>query len=67
MIASVFEEWVGWGWGLAGIVWLLGGIFILGVVDKRLRSRLHTALVFVVWTMAVLVIAGSLYGYKPPS
>jgi hypothetical protein len=66
-IADVFRNWVGWGWGLTGIVYIAGVIFILMVVDKRFRSRMSTAAVVVVWTVAVLSAATRLFGIKPPS
>jgi hypothetical protein len=61
-----FHQWVGWGWGLAGIVWLAGSAFILMVVDARFPSRIATAVVFVVWTLAVLALASYLFGFRPP-
>lgn len=63
----MFRNWVGWGWGLTGIVYIAGVIFILMVVDKRFRSRMSTAAVVVVWTVAVLSAATRLFGIKPPS
>ncbi len=65
-IADVFHYWIGWGWGLTGIIYIAGVVFILKVIDKRLQRRLHTAAVVVVWTVAVLSVAARLFGTKPP-
>ena len=65
-IDSVFRSWIGWGWGLAGLVWIAGSAFILIVVDAKLPSRIATAVVFVVWTVAVLSVASFLFGFRPP-
>jgi hypothetical protein len=70
MIAEGFLRWVGWGWGLAFLVWLGGSIVILTIGYRffleRFRSRLPTAVVFIVWTLAVLGVAGSYLGYGVP-
>ena len=58
--------WVGWGWGIAFIVWLLGSAFVLVFVDKLFRSRMSTAVVMVVWTVLVLAATTRLVGLKPP-
>ncbi len=65
-IADVFRYWIGWGWGLAGVIYIAGVVFILKVIDKRFQSRLSTAAVVVVWTVAVLSAASRLFGTKPP-
>jgi hypothetical protein len=65
-IQDVFQYWIGWGWGLTGAVYIAGVVFILKVVDKRFASRLSTAAVVVVWTVAVLSLASALFGVKPP-
>ncbi len=62
----MFHYWIGWGWGLTGIIYIAGVVFILKVIDKRLQRRLHTAAVVVVWTVAVLSVAARLFGTKPP-
>ncbi len=66
-IANVLQYWVGWGWGVTGLVYIAGVIFILKVVDKRFQSRLSTAAVVVVWTVVVLTAASRLFGVKPPA
>ena len=66
-VLDVFQNWIGWGWGLSGVVYIAGVIFILKVIDKRFESRLSTAAVVVVWTVAVLSAATRLFGIKPPS
>ena len=58
--------WVGWGWGSALIVWLLGTAFILLFVDRLFRSRLSTAVVMVVWTVLLLAATTRLFGIRPP-
>ncbi|HVP17389.1 MAG TPA: hypothetical protein VMU36_00230 [Spirochaetia bacterium] len=58
--------WVGWGWGGALIVWLLGAAFILLFVDRLFQSRLSTAVVMVVWTVLLLAATTRLFGIKPP-
>jgi hypothetical protein len=65
-IRDVFQYWIGWGWGLTGVVYIAGLIFILKIVDKRFVSRLSTAAVVVVWTVVVLSVASMLFGVKPP-
>ncbi len=59
-------SWVGWGWGGALVVWLLGTAFILLFVDRLFRSRLSTAVVMVVWTVLLLAATTRLFGIKPP-
>jgi hypothetical protein len=70
-ISDAFLRWIGWGWGLAFLIWLSGGIFILTVAYRyfleRFRSRLPTAVAFIVWTLAVLGVAGSYLGYAVPA
>ncbi|MGA2614049.1 MAG: hypothetical protein ABSG38_11425 [Spirochaetia bacterium] len=58
--------WVGWGWGIALIVWLLGTAFILLFVDKLFQSRLSTAVAMVVWTVLLLAATTRIFGLKPP-
>ena len=58
--------WIGWGWGAALAVWLLGTAFILLFVDKLFRSRLSTAVAMVVWTVLFLAATTKLFGLKPP-
>ena len=70
-IAEGFLKWIGWGWGLTFLIWLAGSIVILTAGYRyfleRFRSRLPTAVVFVVWTLTVLGIAGSYMGYGLPA
>jgi len=65
-----FHEWIGWGWGLAFLVWLGGSAFILTVVYRRFmerfQSRLPTAVVFVVWTIVVVGMASRYFGFGQP-
>ena len=65
-IIQVFQYWVGWGWGLTGVIYVAGVVFILKVVDKRLASRLATAVVVVVWTVVVVALASAFFGVTPP-
>ena len=58
--------WIGWGWGIALVVWLLGTAFILLFVDKLFRSRLATAVAMIVWTVLLLAATTKLFGLKPP-
>jgi len=71
MIAEGFLKWIGWGWALAFLIWLAGSIVILTAgyryLLERFRSRLPTAVIFIVWTLIVLGIAGSYFGYGVPS
>jgi hypothetical protein len=70
VILSQFEHWVGWGWGALFLVWAAGTVLILTVVYRwmleRFASRLPTAVIFVVWTLAVVAIGGRAFGYGPP-
>ena len=38
-IVNVFQHWVGWGWGLTFLVWLLGAIVILTTVQRYFLER----------------------------
>ena len=58
--------WVGWGWGIALIIWLLGTAFVLIFVDKLFQSRLSTAVAMVVWTVLLLAATTRIFGLKPP-
>ncbi|MGO9410947.1 MAG: hypothetical protein ACLQCB_09360 [Spirochaetia bacterium] len=58
--------WIGWGWGIALAVWLLGTAFILLFVDKLFQSRLSTAVAMVVWTVLLLAATTRIFGLKPP-
>jgi hypothetical protein len=66
-LLEVFQHWIGWGWGLTGVVYLAGIIFILKVVSRLFQSKLPTAAMVVVWTVAVLLTATRLFGITPPS
>jgi len=59
-------DWVGWGWGIALVVWLLGAAFLLLFVDKLFRSRLQTAVAMIVWTVLLLAATTRIFGLKPP-
>jgi len=59
-------SWIGWGWGITLVVWLLGTAFILLFVDKLFRSRLATAVAMIVWTVLLLAATTKLIGLKPP-
>ncbi len=70
MILQEFERWIGWGWAVLFVVWFAGTIFILNVIYRwfmqRFASRLPTAVVFVLWTLAIVVIGGKTFGYGAP-
>ena len=70
-ILEGFRQWIGWGWALTFLVWLAGSIVILTAGYRyflqRFRSRLPTAVAFIVWTLALLGIAGSYLGYGLPA
>jgi hypothetical protein len=69
-IAEGFQKWVGWGWAAAFLVWGAGTIFILTIVYRKMMerfgSRLPTAAIFVLWTLAVLGVTSSYLGFGPP-
>jgi hypothetical protein len=64
---SWLGSWVGLGWGIALVVWLLGSAFILLFVDRLFHSRLSTAVAMVVWTVLLLAATTRIFGLKPPS
>jgi len=70
-IASFFLHWIGWGWTLAFLLWLAGAIVVLGPVQRhfleRTGSRRLTIVVFIVWSLAVIVVASRLFGFGAPS
>ncbi len=69
-VSSLFQRWVGWGWALALLLWLVGTFFILTAVQRyileRTGSRRITIVIFVVWSLAVIGLAARLYGFGPP-
>lgn len=70
-IVDFFQRWIGWGWGTALLVWALGAVVILTVVQRhfleRTGSRRITIVVFIVWGLAVIGGAARLFGFKPPA
>jgi hypothetical protein len=69
-VLSFFTHWVGWGWGLAFLIWLFGAVVILTTVQRyfleRTGSRRMTIVIFVVWSLAVIGAAARFFGYGPP-
>jgi hypothetical protein len=67
---DLFGRWVGWGWGLALVLWLAGAWMILTTVQRwfleRTGSRRMTIVIFVVWSLAVIGAAARLFGFGPP-
>ena len=70
-IADLFHHWIGWGWASALLVWAAGTLVILTLVYRwfleRFGSRLPTAAVFVLWTLAVVGVAARYLGFGPPA
>ncbi len=69
-IRDFFAAWIGWGWGAALVIWILGSAIILTTVQRyfleRTGSRRITIVVFIVWGLAVIGIAARLFGFGPP-
>jgi len=69
-LAAVFSSWVGYGWLTAFVIWLVGTIFILRVVYRyfmeRMGTRIPTIVIFALWTVIVMGIAGHFLGYGQP-
>jgi len=69
-MVDFFSRWVGLGWGLAFLLWLLGAVVILTTVQRhfleRTGSRRLTIVVFIVWSLAVIGIAAKIFGFGPP-
>jgi predicted membrane channel-forming protein YqfA (hemolysin III family) len=70
-IVSFFQRWIGWGWGLAFLIWVLGAIVILTSVQRyfleRTGSRRLTIVIFIVWGLIVMGAASRFFGFGPPS
>ena len=70
-VVSFFQHWVGWGWGLAFLVWLFGAVVILTTVQRyfleRTGSRRMTIVIFIVWSLAVIGSAARCFGFGPPA
>ena len=70
-IGEFFQRWVGWGWGTALVLWVLGAVVILTVVQRyfleRTGSRRITIVVFIVWSLAVVGVAARFFGFGPPA
>jgi len=70
-IGDLFQRWVGWGWGTAFALWVLGTVVILTVVQRyfleRTGSRRITIVVFIVWSLAVIGVAARFFGFGPPA
>jgi hypothetical protein len=69
-IGDLFQKWIGWGWGAALVIWILGSMIILTTVQRyfleRTGSRRITIVVFIVWGLAVIGTAARLFGFGPP-
>jgi len=61
---------VGGGWVALFLLWFAGSVFVLRVIYQwtmsRFGSRLPTAVVFLAWTIAIVAIGGTAFGYGPP-
>lgn len=68
---ELFRRWVGWGWGLAFLLWLFGAVVILTTVQRyfleRTGSRRLTIVIFVVWSLAVIGVASRFFSFGPPA
>ena len=68
---SFFQHWIGWGWGVALLLWILGTMVILTTVQRhfleRTGSRRLTIVIFIVWSLAVIGAAARFFGFGPPS
>ena len=66
-----FRHWIGWGWGLAFLLWLFGAYVILTTVQRYFLeitgSRRLTIVIFVVWSLAVIGAAARFFGFGPPA
>ncbi len=69
-MVDFFSRWIGLGWGLAFLLWLLGAVVILTTVQRhfleRTGSRRITIVVFIVWSLAVIGAAARFFGFGPP-
>ncbi len=69
-IAAVFSSWIGYGWLVAFVIWLAGTVFILRIVYRyfleRFGTRIPTIVVFALWTIILMGIAGHYLGYGQP-
>jgi len=68
---ELFRRWIGWGWGLAFLLWLLGAYVILTTVQRyfleRTGSRRLTIVIFIVWSLGVVGAAARFFGFGPPA
>ncbi|HET6450761.1 MAG TPA: hypothetical protein VFI08_05590 [Spirochaetia bacterium] len=68
--AAFFQHWIGWGWTLTALLWVAGALVILGPVQRhflqRTGSRRLTIVVFVVWSLGVIVLAARWFGFGAP-
>ena len=68
---AFFQHWIGWGWTVALLLWLVGAVVVLGPVQRhfleRTGSRRLTIVIFIVWSLAVIVAAARLFGFGAPS
>ncbi len=69
-IGEIFQRWIGWGWAAALVVWAAGAAVILTAVQRyfleRTGSRRITIVVFIVWSMAVIVVTARFFGFGAP-
>lgn len=65
------EHWIGWGWLALLAAWAAGTAVILTAVYRwfleRFATRIPTAVIFIVWTLAVTVVGGRLFGFAAPA
>ena len=70
-VTDFFTRWIGWGWSLAFLIWLVGAVVILTSVQRsfleRTGSRRVTIVIFVVWSLAVTGLAARFLGFGPPA
>ncbi len=69
-LAAAFSSWIGYGWLTAFLIWAAGTIVILRVVYRyfleRIGTRIPTIVIFALWTIIVMGIAGHYLGYGQP-
>ena len=68
-IVAFFSRWIGFGWGAAFLLWLLGTVVILTTVQRyfleRTGSRRLTIVVFIVWSLAVIGVTAAAVRVRP--
>ena len=70
-ISDIFQQWIGWGWAAAFLVWAAGSAVILTAVQRyfleRTGSRRITIVVFIIWSLAVIGAAARWFGFAAPA